>query len=216
MKKWLWLLVFLPLTVSVSIAYSAPLMPDQAFALSVASTTDKGINLSWKIAPGYHLYRDRIAVEVDNSAANNNAVLGNIDLPPGIIAEDPIQGKYQEYQQQVKVNVPLSAPAQTPVTLLVDYQGCAQGSICYPPMTKEIKFNLSNSSSVLILNHAPIVIPAITTIGTSSSMVSLITSGSPMRRLFLEGAGILLLLMLIQGFVTRMLRTTRRLEPKAE
>lgn len=214
MIKRLFLLIFVPFVFTAVYADAAPLQPDQAFALSVSSTTTKGINLDWKIAPGYHLYRDKIAVAIDKDATNN-AAIGTIDLPPGTPAQDPIQGKYQEYQQQLKLNIPVTAPNQTPVRLLVDYQGCAEGSICYPPVTKEIKFNLSNNSPVVILNHDLVTIPAIQSQSLAVStprFLSYFMAGQPMRKVFLDGAVVLVLLMLIQTFVSRTLRATRRLE----
>jgi thiol:disulfide interchange protein len=211
MKKWLLLILFVPFTICAAATNSAPLQPDQAFTLNVASTSNKGINLDWKIAPGYHLYRDRIAVAVDKSTPNN-AVLGSIDLPPGTPAEDPIQGKYQEYQQQLKINVPLTAAGKTPVTLLVDYQGCAEGSICYPPITKQIKFNLTNNSPVIILSHDPVTIPTLAAMSSPSHLLPSMFSGQPIRNLFLECAGVLLILILIQNFVSRSFRGIRRVE----
>jgi thiol:disulfide interchange protein DsbD len=203
MKKWLLLLsILIPFTVTVAAASPTPLMPDQAFVLTASSTTDKGINLRWKIAPGYHLYRDRIAVAVDKPTSRD-VELGPIDLPPGTPEQDAIQGKYQEYQQQVQVNVPIAAPSHAPVTLLVNYQGCGDGSICYPPITKQIKFNLATNSPVRIAAHDPVEM-AIQTTTTSSSFTSSVLAFISIHSMRV------LLLFFMQYFVMWALRSTRR------
>ena len=49
------------------------LPPEQAFAFSYATQTDGSVKLHWDIAPGYHLYRDRIAFEAKEPDATWDA-----------------------------------------------------------------------------------------------------------------------------------------------
>lgn len=142
MKKWFVLLMLvLPFACSYAQVDQSPLPADQAFSLSAQSVSTKGINLVWQIAPGYHLYREKLSFVL---ATPKTAHLGKIDLPPGTPEENPILGKFQQYQNSLSIQIPINAPNQSHVTLIVGYQGCQDKGICYPPVTKKLSFVLAN------------------------------------------------------------------------
>lgn len=144
MKKWLMLLVLmLPVTYSFAQEDQSPLPADLAFSLSAPTVSAKGINLVWQIAPGYHLYREKLTFAL---SMPKNAHLGKIDLPPGTPEENPILGKFQQYQNNLSVLVPINAPIKSHITLVVSYQGCQDKGICYPPVTKQLSFELANNA----------------------------------------------------------------------
>jgi thiol:disulfide interchange protein DsbD len=107
------------------------LAPEAAFALSVEpSTSDAStLNLHWKIAPGYYLYRDRIGVTA--TPADHEAA---VEKPAGERKEDPNFGVMEVYHDAVSVGV--SAPGAEALT--VTWQGCAEAGLCYPPLTRTI------------------------------------------------------------------------------
>ena len=45
------------------------LPPEKAFAFSAKVVDDSTVRLHWDIAPGYHLYRERISVQADAQGA---------------------------------------------------------------------------------------------------------------------------------------------------
>lgn len=106
------------------------LHPDEAFSLSAPTIDATGnITLRWTIAPGYYLYRDRIAVK-----ATPEDVLPVLDLPQGKVKDDPNFGEMVVYYTSVTVNV--TAPGAR--ALDITWQGCADEGLCYPPQTQHI------------------------------------------------------------------------------
>lgn len=147
MKRWI-MIALLLVPFAYSNAEDMPLPADQAFNFSAPTISPQGVNLVWRIAPGYHLYKEHLQITLVSPKA---AQLGKVMLPPGIPAENPIMGKFQQYQNNLSVMVPIHAPKYTAIRLLVSYQGCQDGGICYPPVTKTLSFNLASNSHAKIL-----------------------------------------------------------------
>jgi thiol:disulfide interchange protein DsbD len=102
------------------------LAPEQAFVLQTALREDGQLALQWTIAPGYHLYRDRIALRSDGTALA-------VTLPRGLRKYDENFGKEMEtYAGQVALQLPWQG--RPGGTLTVSYQGCADAGLCYPPV----------------------------------------------------------------------------------
>ncbi len=106
------------------------LEPEQAFRLEIAKAGADELQLTWSIAPGYYLYRDRMAVTASSSRTRLET-----DLPPGIRKDDPNFGVMEVYHDAVTMKVkPAGATA-----LDVTWQGCADAGLCYPPQTQTIQ-----------------------------------------------------------------------------
>ncbi|MFS2005987.1 protein-disulfide reductase DsbD [Duganella sp. CT11-25] len=102
------------------------LEPDQAFQLKAETVDAHTVRLSWTIASGYHLYRDRLSF---NAAGKQ---VGAPALPAGLRKFDTNFNKEMEtYQDRLVVDLPVTATA--PFTLQVGYQGCADAGLCYSP-----------------------------------------------------------------------------------
>ena len=109
--------------------------PAQAFPLQV-QVTDGGraLKLHWAVTPGYHLYRERLAVR----AADAAVTLGPLALPPGHRQYDPnLQKEVEIYAQPIDATLPLQAGAGR-WRIEVDSQGCADAGLCYPPQTQTL------------------------------------------------------------------------------
>lgn len=118
----------------------ADLLPvDDAFALSSSATTRDQIELSWAIAPGYYLYRHRIAVKSQTS----DLVLGALDLPQGKRKTDEFFGEVETYRGTLTARQAVTrAPAQGALDVEVRYQGCADVGVCYPPEKRVLTIKL--------------------------------------------------------------------------
>src|SRR5690606_42049381 len=85
-------------------------------------------------APGYDLYRDRssFTLKADGSRA------GTPRWPRGVAHHDPYFGEVVVYFDQINVPLPLRRSHGEPreATLTATFQGCQDGGICYPPMTR--------------------------------------------------------------------------------
>jgi len=118
------------LTPAVPVAAPAPKPADQVFKLSVAFDDEEGLELNWQIARGYYLYRDKIAVTLNGKALD-------ITTSRGEVKDDPNFGPTEIYHDAAAANV-VGDPLPETGMLDVTYQGCGEGTICYPPITKAI------------------------------------------------------------------------------
>ena len=50
------------------------LPPEQAFVLTTTPQPDQTVRVHWQVAPGYHLYRDRISFQGEGPATEWKAV----------------------------------------------------------------------------------------------------------------------------------------------
>ncbi|MFL7986630.1 protein-disulfide reductase DsbD family protein [Xanthomonas vasicola] len=130
----------------------ADLLPvDQAFALSATADSRDRIALNWKIAPGYYLYRHRISVKSGQGFA-----AGELALPEGESKHDEFFGQVQTYRKQLQATLAGKAdPAVQTAVLQVQYQGCADAGVCYPPQRREIRVNLPAAASAGAPGTAP-------------------------------------------------------------
>ena len=129
------LLSLLACGASLAPAFAATeyLEPEQAFRGQARSVDAQTIELRIDVAPGYHLYRERIDVEADGADAD--AQLGAVEIPRGRIERDP---NFERDMELLHGAVPIRvavARADGDFRLRVTYQGCADEGLCYPPQT---------------------------------------------------------------------------------
>ncbi len=126
-------LLFTPITHAVDEKDLLPI--DQAFALSAKAVSRNQIEFTWKIAPGYYLYRHRMSV----SAVESNFKTNPLELPEGAHKKDQFFGDVQTYRNEViAIQTGAAADGVNSVSFLVKYQGCADVGVCYPPHKKTI------------------------------------------------------------------------------
>ncbi|WP_321799783.1 protein-disulfide reductase DsbD [Caballeronia sp. J97] len=105
--------------------------PDVAFKFS-ASEKPGEVDVRYKIADGYYMYRERFAFAVKSG----DATIGAAQLPAGKVHFDQTFNKDVEtYRGVLIIRIPVTK-ANGPFELAVTSQGCADGGICYPPMEK--------------------------------------------------------------------------------
>ncbi len=117
------------------------LPPEQAFKASARLTDPKTVEISYDIADGYYMYRDRFKFKLDPAST-----LGEARFPPGKVKQDEYFGKVETYRHQLKFVIPLSQPASGAIMLKVTSQGCADAGICYPPYTHTLKLQPGSTS----------------------------------------------------------------------
>jgi len=111
---------------------------DEVFVLSAQAPSRGQIDVTWKIAQGYYLYRHRTSVKAGPGFAN-----ANLALPRGKQYRDEFFGDVETYRQSLTGVLRGSAAEGTgAVTLTVKYQGCADAGICYPPQTRTLNVAL--------------------------------------------------------------------------
>ena len=117
------------------------LEPDQAFQLVVTSNDNNEIKLDFTAADEYYLYRDKIQVSLVDHP--ENIKLGTLELPKGKVKHDEYFGDVSVFYGRVVGNVAVTNTNKEPrpFKLLVQYQGCADAGLCYPPIKKTFELN---------------------------------------------------------------------------
>jgi thioredoxin:protein disulfide reductase len=110
--------------------------PDQAFQVSVRVLDAKRLELSYKVAPGYYLYRERFKF------AAPDARLGEPQIPPGKKHYDTaLEQNVETYHDGVVVVLPVVSAGKA-FTLQATHQGCADKGLCYPPQLRTVAVTL--------------------------------------------------------------------------
>lgn len=111
------------------------LPPAQAFAFSAQAQDDGTLRLRWRVAPGYHIYRDRTQVSAQG------ATLAALALPAGHDEYDANFDKTMAvYRGEVVVDVQRQPGGAALATLDVGWQGCADGGLCYSPDSAQLRW----------------------------------------------------------------------------
>ncbi|CAI8694175.1 protein-disulfide reductase DsbD [Burkholderia pyrrocinia] len=130
------LLSFALLLGGLSVARAADDFLDPAVAFKFSTSESPGqVDVRFKVANGYYLYRERFAFAVKSG----QATLGEPQLPAGHVKFDQtFQKDVETYRDEVVVHVPVKQ-ASGPFELAVTSQGCADEGICYPPAEHVVK-----------------------------------------------------------------------------
>lgn len=136
-----WLAVFAQPVLALS---NEDLLPaEQAFKFEIKAGSKQQLALSWHIADGYYLYRDKLKFKSQTLGIE----LGQATLPVGEVKQDPTFGEVTVYRHDLTVGLPLDNPQQqSKVQLFVQYQGCADVGVCYPPQKAVIDLDLPDVS----------------------------------------------------------------------
>ncbi len=133
------------------------LPPDEAFQLSVTSPASDSVTVSLVIAENYYLYKDKFSFK----SATPGISIQPYQLPAGDIKVDEFIGRTEVYHFNFVIDLALTGKsADGKIQLIVNYQGCADKGICYPPISKTIDVSLGDgvsgagSSSVPAVNTA--------------------------------------------------------------
>ncbi len=113
-----------------------PLDVEQAFVLTGGQTASDRVDLVWQVADDYYLYQDRIEIEF----APGIDVLSREDSATDT-KDDPLFGEVQVFHKIAQVGLTIGRADQSvpgSSSFKVTYQGCWEGGICYPPVTKEL------------------------------------------------------------------------------
>ncbi len=101
--------------------------PAKAFQFSAKMRDARTAEVTYAIADGYHMYRERFQIDA------KDASLGEPIYPPGQVEyDDTFQKNVETYRHNVTILVPLKSAAAS-FTLNVTGQGCADKGLCYPP-----------------------------------------------------------------------------------
>jgi thioredoxin:protein disulfide reductase len=142
-RIWLSMLMLLALSLPAKAAVDANelLEPDKAFRFNARAVDDRTVEISYRIADGYYLYKEKIRLSASPAAVS----LGAPEMPQGLVHEDAFFGKSEIYRKEVRIRVPVqSATERFKLTALS--QGCADIGVCYVPHEQTAEVRLAAMS----------------------------------------------------------------------
>lgn len=142
------LLTFLVLFVISFNAYALKqedlLHPDKAFQVSATAIDGNNIRLTWEVAEGYYLYRERLSFSSGNEGIS--LLSDTASYPKGDLKDDPTFGEMEVYHEAFSIDIPITRQGDTlnavELALKTKYQGCADAGLCYPPQRKKVTVSL--------------------------------------------------------------------------
>jgi len=112
---------------------------DQAFQVIVNVPDPLTLEVRWTVAPGYYLYRDKFRLGLIDAPGVS---IASLEIPPGEPKDDPYFGPQQVFHQAAvivaRLNREPSGSGETEARLKLDYQGCAEIGVCYPPLSQTV------------------------------------------------------------------------------
>lgn len=139
MVRFLSKVIIFMLLITASGVFAAQLTADQAFQFSAKVLNKNTVQAGWKIAPGYHLYKEYLSIATEDGD-KSGTVLGTIEYPKGIIDHSETLGDMEIYENNITINIPIKEWGKNGAKLVFNYQGCEGSTSCYPPITKVIEF----------------------------------------------------------------------------
>ncbi|MBX2823183.1 MAG: protein-disulfide reductase DsbD, partial [Gammaproteobacteria bacterium] len=121
------------------------LPPEIAFVPSVSSSGADSVRIRFDIEPGYYLYRDKFAVRGNDPAVQVTA----LDISAGKSKEDAFFGLVDVHYGEAILDVRLAAATGGELLLDLDYQGCADIGVCFPPQTTQLPVSMAAVGTVV-------------------------------------------------------------------
>ena len=118
------------------------LAPDQAFQFTSKVKKADRLLLSWDIANGYYLYRNKFKFV----SLTPGVKVGEQSFPASQTKHDATFGTVEIFRDHLEVEVLIQRqdPKLNKLTLEIAFQGCADVGVCYMPIKKTVSFDLSD------------------------------------------------------------------------
>jgi len=153
---------------------SSPLPAEQAFRFEALAQNPHQLLLRWTMPKGYYLYRDQTVLKLKDAAGLSLKPA----WPAGTAHHDEHYGNVMVYFDQVELPVAVEGDLadRKQLTLEASFQGCQDGGLCYPLMTRAVSVDLGSGVAAAgqTMQTAPELPPA--NIGEGPSQVSLIAA----------------------------------------
>jgi thiol:disulfide interchange protein DsbD len=133
-------------------AIGAPLPAEQAFRFEALAQGPQQLLVRWTMPKGYYLYRDQTTLKLKDVAG----LALHPAWPAGTAHHDEHYGDVTVYfdQLELPVTVEGNLAGRTRLALQASFQGCQDGGLCYPLMTRAVDIDLG-SGAVTAATPAP-------------------------------------------------------------
>ena len=125
---------------------AAPLPAEQAFRFEALASSPTRLLLRWTLPKGYYLYRDQTVLRLKDAPGLS---LGKPQWPQGVTKQDPHFGNVVVYFDQVELPVAIEGDVSSrkQIALEASFQGCQDGGLCYPLMTRAVTVDLAGGAA---------------------------------------------------------------------
>lgn len=125
-------------------AAGAPLPAEQAFRFEALAQGPQRLLLRWTMPKGYYLYRDQTTLKLGDAAG----LTLKPAWPAGIAHRDEHYGEVTVYFDQVELPVTVEGDlaGRRQLALQASFQGCQDGGLCYPLMTRAVDIDLGSGA----------------------------------------------------------------------
>jgi thiol:disulfide interchange protein DsbD len=118
------------------------LRPEQAFRLSARVGAPGELEVQYRIADGYYMYRDKFRFSADPE----QVALAAPGFPEGTMHEDEYFGRVETFRGELRIRIPFEArQGVEDLQLHAISQGCADAGICYLPQTQTVRLRLAQA-----------------------------------------------------------------------
>ncbi|MDA0679965.1 MAG: protein-disulfide reductase DsbD [Proteobacteria bacterium] len=163
---------------------------DEVFQPILTAIDGNNVEVAIRVTDGYYLYRDKISASV----ISDSAQAGLLELPAGEKKTDQYFGEMEVYHGDVfgKLAIARATPEAMKLDVELKYQGCADGGICYPPITRVIQVSLPEATAISALSAVSAASPRapISEQGRLAQVITTSAMGSVVATFF--GLGLLL------------------------
>lgn len=171
---------------------AAPLPAEQAFQFSALASDHQHLLLRWTMPRDYYLYRDHITLTLPDAGTLKLAAPA---WPTGSVEHADAQfGKVAVYFGELELPVAIlgDTSSRQQLTVQASFQGCQDGGLCYPVMTRTATVDLSSGA---VATGQSVARPAATTAATSPTPGTPLSTGLAAALLLALGGGLVLNLM---------------------
>ena len=114
--------------------------PAVAFKFSAQAIDAGTLEVRYRIADGYYMYRDKFKFAAEPAGVT----LGAAQFPKGEVHNDEFFGRVETYRREVRIRLPFTRDAAADaLKLAVTSQGCADVGVCYVPQVQTAAIKLA-------------------------------------------------------------------------
>lgn len=117
---------------------------DKAFVLFTELSPNGDVVARWHMPDGYYLYKHAFAF-----SSRKGTTVGELKIPDGARKTDDYFGDVEVYYGNIELSAPVSGWQGNRIQVGIEFQGCADRGLCYPPQQKWVSFDAE------ILGSAP-------------------------------------------------------------
>lgn len=158
---------------------------EQAFEFDFVQKQNELI-VSWTIADGYYLYKDKI--KLGGIAVS----FSHPSYPASMQIEDEFFGVSDVYFHQLTLRIALTDISEDAV-FKIQYMGCAEAGLCYPPVTKELPLMQLAAEQITTDSPSSGATPSSVPVSSQNTLAAKLSDGAGLATLagfFLLGLGL--------------------------